>query len=400
MKTIFQTLTIMLFCWSCTNNTSITLTNTSDYKVTGKSIEIPRAKLEQLMGKLPETDLVMLSDSDGNKYPGQLDDLDGDKHWDVLFTQVDLDAKQEKSFKISFNINEEIPVKTNIRFANINDPSKEITGAERLKTDQTEITQQYFQFEGPGWENDLVAFRNYFDARNGMDIFGKTTNNMALDSCGLKGGPSYHELQPWGMDILKVGNSLGAGAIALQSPTGLYRVGPDCNGTYSLVKEGPIRSIFDLDFRNINIDGKNIILKHRISIEAGKPYYKSQVSINGYDELEVVTGIVNMNSKQFQSINTKDIFGFYTYDNQAYNGEQLGMGILIPGLEPTINTAPDDGDGIIQTYYVAHAPKNIGFEFYFMAGWELQDAKYNSIEGFSQDLLNQMNTIAATIELK
>lgn len=61
---------------------------------------------------------------------------------------------------------------------------------------------------------------------------------MVLAGVGLKGGPTYHELQPWGMDILRVGNSLGAGALALETPEGLYRVGPDGKGTFHKMPDG------------------------------------------------------------------------------------------------------------------------------------------------------------------
>jgi hypothetical protein len=38
---------------------------------------------------------------------------------------------------------------------------------------------------------------------------------MLMDSVGTKVEPSYHSLADWGMDILHIGSSLGAGAIAI-----------------------------------------------------------------------------------------------------------------------------------------------------------------------------------------
>lgn len=49
--------------------------------------------------------------------------------------------------------------------------------------------------EGPAGKNDKVGFRNYYDLRNGMDIFGKITDKMVLDTIGLTG--SYHDLSNW-----------------------------------------------------------------------------------------------------------------------------------------------------------------------------------------------------------
>lgn len=400
MKTSYLYLTLMLLLWSCTQQPSISLSNSSDVNLNQKSVDLERTALEQKLGALPEKAVAMLSDKEGNEYPAQLDDLNNDEKWDVLFTQVDLKAGETKEFNINFDLKEGIVVKTNIRFADINDASKEYTTGERLKSNTTEISQQYFQFEGPGWENDVVAFRNYFDARNGIDIFGKKTTDMALDSCGLKGGLSYHELRTWGMDILKVANSLGAGAIALETPSGLYRVGPDCEGTYTLIKEGPLRSMFDLDFKSIKIDGKTITLKHRISIEAGKPYYNSQVWVDGDDEAKLVTGIVNMHSDTVYSNVKSTIAYFFTHDNQAYDGEKLGMGIIVPTNNLIVQTAPEEGEGITQTYYTALPIEKQPIEFYFMAGWEKQDEAYATKDGFESEIAKQAAAIEAKVELK
>lgn len=379
------------------------LINNSASDLIGKSIVIDRSELELKYGKLPEQPYAVLVDEADHKFVAQLDDLDGDGAWDELFSQVDIKAGETKSFDIDFNDREllaAIPVKTNIRFADINDASKEYTTAERLKSNTTEISQKYFQFEGPGWENDVVAFRNYFDARNGIDIFGKTTANMALDQCGLKGGPVYHELQPWGMDILKVANSLGAGAIALQTPSGLYRVGPDCHGTYTLVKEGSLRSIFDLGFEGIQIDGKTIQVKHQISIEAGKPYYNSRVWVDGDDEAKLVTGIVNLHSDSVYSKVNEDISYFYTYDNQAFDGEKLGLAIIVPTNVLTVQAAPEEGEGITQTFYTALPITEQPVEFYFMAGWEKQDAVYSTKAGFEKAIAKQAKEIAAQVDVR
>ncbi len=64
-------------------------------------------------------------------------------------------------------------------------------------------------YEGPGWESDKVGYRLYLDGRNAIDIFGKKTSDMVLHTVGR--GDDYHSMAPWGMDILKVGQSLGAG---------------------------------------------------------------------------------------------------------------------------------------------------------------------------------------------
>ncbi len=133
------------------------------------------------------------------------------------------------------------------------------------------------------------------DQRNGMDIFGKLTGEMVLDSVGIAGTPSYHEPDAWGMDILKVGTSLGAGGIGYMYKDSIYRVGDNGSGNYKPVFEGSQRSRFNLTFSNWNVDGSELDVIQQIEISAGKHYYQSSVSFSGTDPgLDLVVGIVNM----------------------------------------------------------------------------------------------------------
>ncbi|MFC2091095.1 DUF4861 family protein [Bacteroidota bacterium] len=161
--------------------------------------------------------LPAVKDLTGNYIPSQADDLDGDGKWDELFVLTDVGGLIEKEIQIVFLEAADYPkfdVRTNIRFAKKDENYKEMTHAVREKHATNTITQEVWQMEGIAWENDKVGFRNYFDRRNGMDIFGKVTGKMVLDEVGYKNNPSYHEFNSkWGVDVLKVGNSLGAGSI-------------------------------------------------------------------------------------------------------------------------------------------------------------------------------------------
>ncbi|MDA3880911.1 MAG: DUF4861 family protein [Prolixibacteraceae bacterium] len=380
-----------------------TVENKSNTDLKARSIVLDRLDIVSKYGEMPEGAMAWLEDENGERVLAQLDDLDGDMIWDELFAQVNLKAGESKSFNLIFDDPSafaDVKFRTNIRFADINDASKEFAEAERLKSNNTEISQKYFQMEGPGWENDIVGFRNYFDARNGIDIYGKRTSEMVLDKCGLKGGSTYHELQPWGMDILKVGNSLGAGAIAIQTASGLHRVGPDSNGTFTNVKEGSLRSILELDFKNMDIDGKSVAIKHRISIEAGKPYYNSEVFIDGIENAQLATGIVNLDSDSVFTTTLDNMSAFYTYDNQAYEGEKLGLTVIVPQNTIEVVMAPEEGEGITQTFYTALDITKQPVEFYFMAGWEKQDKVYATQKGFEEKVNNEIKQLSAEIDVK
>lgn len=80
-------------------------------------------------------------------------------------------------------------------------------------------------FEGPGWETDRVAYRLYLDARNVPDIYGKKLPGPILPRIG-KGVNDYSAMADWGMDILQVGQSLGAGGIGVLRDNKISQLGP------------------------------------------------------------------------------------------------------------------------------------------------------------------------------
>lgn len=387
-KTTFFLLTILLLTacqpapqWESSKS------NPSDIGLADVPVVLTRAEIEQQLGEAAGGPLVLLAGE--TPVPVQLDDLDGDSNWDELIALVDIPAGASVSLTVKSGEGVSVPEpvqRTNIRMAKKTPVEGEfelVESAERLQGTDTKVTSKYFQYEGPGWENDKIAFRNYFDERNGMDIFGKTTTEMIMHKVGV--GASYHELQDWGMDILKVGNSLGSGAIALLYQDSLYRVTAPTGATYQLVSQGPLRSTFDLDFAEVQLADRKVGVKHRISITAGVYGFQSQVFLMGETTgIQIVSGIVNMESEEAYFFEAGNMNILYTFDQQAFTGENLGMALMASDdyYQSWMETA-DEGPGIIQTYAMALDPDADGqATFYFLAGWELSDERFKTKAGF------------------
>jgi hypothetical protein len=349
---------------------------------------------EQVNDYLPEdigNKYIEVVNSEGLSLSAQCDDLDKDGRWDELAFLINLEAGVPQT--VYFNAVDkselpDFPKRTNVRFGYVDEPYAEVSGEERLKSTDSPTISGIFQMEGPAWENDLVGFRNYYDARNGIDIFGKATTEMALDSAGIK-GQNYHELDDWGMDILKVGNSLGAGAVAIRIGEETFRVGRCEKGTYEFVTEGPVRAILKLNYFGVPVAERTYDVEHVISINAGDHFYKSKVRVNNLQgDEELVTGIVNMEQKEAFEMEEHGMQIVASHGNQAYLGEMLGMGILVPDTD-FVETwkAPDEGDGIVETHMVAiDFESDSSAEYYFFGGWEYQDEGFKTMEYFQQQL--------------
>jgi hypothetical protein len=165
---------------SCSKSKTLSVSNPLSIDRSDETIVLKRSDLETKFGVFNEgfAPIVLLN---GLNIPSQVDDMDGDSKWD------------EDGFKI------------------------------------------IAQGESVSWENDKMAFRNYFDCRNIKDLFGKLKPGLVLDDVHTAKIPNYHVLSDWGMDVLHCGSSLGSGGLAMLEGDSLYRLGSTKSYVYQMV---------------------------------------------------------------------------------------------------------------------------------------------------------------------
>ncbi len=283
------------------------------------------------------------------------------------------------------------PVMTNIRLAKAEGDNtfSEVTEVTRAPDHLGQRIPFVYQMEGPAWENENVGFRLYFDERNAIDIFGKLTHEMVLDRIGtetLGKDQNYHNLSDWGMDILKVGTSLGAGSIGLMIGDSVYHLGDAAEEHVRVLEETPERSRFVLEYQGWEVAGRSLDLDWEIGIEPGTWGYTSSVTFTGLQgDEELLTGIVNLHSDTLYTEERGDRFVMYTYGPQAELDKVLGMAVTAD--ESAVighgEFAPEGGQ-ITSTYYLRLKLANGEPTTYrFTAGWEPSNPAFGTREGFA-----------------
>lgn len=336
--------------------------------------------------------------------PFQIDDLDQNGKPDELFMLLDIKPNESIKLEIRKSNGSKRSFKqlANVRFGEVNPPYKEIDSFKRVTIKDSFTSTQLFLMEGIGFENDKVAFRNYYDQRNGMDIFGKRIPDMVLDSVGIR-GTDYHKLADWGMDILHVGNSLGAGAIALEINDTVYPVRNLDESYYHLISDGPLRAIFKLEHKNVKINNRVYQIDQYISIYGGSFFYIDEVVVNGLNgDEKLVTGIVNLYSDSLYIDHPNDKYtDFYTHSIQAMDTTYLGMGIIVSNdLKPEKLSYNISTKGIESTYMIAiDFNKNNKAKYWFYEGWERTDSGFKNREYFRDLLINDANKFANPLEV-
>lgn len=385
-----------------TKTWSFTLTNPSGFRRDDELIRLSRKEVQKMTG--------------ANLRPGQFlqvrakapmvvqhDDLDGDKAWDEAVFLYSFAPYQ--TVRLTLEIADrpaaiKVAPRSAMHLYKRDSSGKfgtallqEVMPYNLPANDFSKTPVPLYHVEGPTWENDKVAFRSYFDVRNAKDIFGKTTPVMVMDNVG-RSRDNYHALDSaWGMDILKVGTSLGAGAIGmLVSMNGkdtLVRLGgPEVAVTeFSQVASGPLRSVLRIRYHNWNVGGRLYDITEEISIWAGQYFYENRLSVS--EKAKLVTGIVNLNSKEAYRIQDNGCRVLYTHDRQSENADFLGMAVMAKEEDfSSFGETPRQGAGITNTYTFIFKEKDTPVRYRFFSSWEKTAGSFAS-RVFFENMLRQ-----------
>lgn len=257
-----------------------------------------------------------------------------------------------------------------------------------LKVDEKHTDHSFdIQFEGPGWESDKIGYRLYADWRNAIDIFGKKTDKMVLQNVGLDGFDSYHEMQEWGVDVLKVGSALGIGTLAFWDGEKAVRV-EKTEGISCTVETKKKSSKVKVNYKNWEINNTKTDVNTTLEIEVGS--YLTQYSIELSEELpNLATGIINLPETETAVFtNIKPGWScFVTFGKQTLQNDRLGMCIFFKTSQ-LIQQVKDK-----YSHVVVLRPENNKLNYYFGAAWEQDASGVKSMNDFKELLKKQAKYI-------
>ena len=239
----------------------------------------------------------------------------------------------------------------------------------------------FIRYEGPGWESEHVGYRFYLDWRNGFDIFGKRTRSLVLKDVGQDGFDSYHEPADWGMDVLKVGDSLGSGGYGLWVEGKVERVSETDGLRVEILENGPALSQFETLYRGWQgTDQSKTDLRADVSIFAGSrlswvrlrpeeetahPLCAGLVKAPGTD---VIWGDLDVTGEAFTYL--------ASWGPQSLDGTDLGMAILVRKKDLDEFTEDELNNVVVFKNSLA------GTEYAFLAAWSQEPDGIDSKDAF------------------
>jgi len=255
----------------------------------------------------------------------------------------------------------------------------------------------FIRYEGPGWESDKVGYRLYLDQRNATDVYGKTTPDMVLQQVGLDGFESYHHLQSWGMDVMKVGKSLGVGTIGAIADGKTTRVEFTDSINSRITENGNVHSSILTNYYGWKIGAKKHDLQSRITIHAGTRLTHQFLTLNNNPE-GICTGIVK--DKKAALISSKgdaSAFGYLaTYGKQSLNGDgdELGLAVFFRSTD-AIEFTQDEFSHIVKLKTASGK-----VDYYFLGAWVLEPNGIKDQQQFEAYLKQTATELANPVKVE
>lgn len=245
----------------------------------------------------------------------------------------------------------------------------------------------YVKYEGPGWENDKVAFRYYLDNRNAIDVFGKTTSDIVLPAVGIDGFDNYHKLADWGMDNLKVGKALGLGSIAIWDGEKAVRVGEKDSTKCLIQADGKLRSQIKTIYYGWEANGIKCNLTSLITIDAGSR--ASHMELLTDKTIDNITTGINLDDKAELISGERGEWGYIaTFGQQSLNKDMQGLSIFYKKKQLKEVTKDKLNHLVVLSLDNGYA------EYYFMPTWELEKEPVKTKDDFMKcihEVLNRLN---------
>ena len=316
-----------------------------------EDIIVPFSDLRRVAPEINAGSLVVTVD--GSEIPSQVDDLNEDGKADELAFQIDLGAKQTRTVTIAYGVPDQIF---------------------RMRSQYPQRTYAIFanKIEGLGWESDKNAWRLYFDPRNAIDLYGKRRGEMFLD---ILATPEYiyHLDSPNGRDIYRIGDALGIGAVGAWGNEKAVRVSDVASRQWSILSNGPVRSIIEITYEGWKVGGKSFTLRSRIEQWAGDRGFFHSIRAEGADDVTFATGLpVKPGVLAFRSEANQPGW-LATYGEQVVqtgatateelNGTNLGLAVV--GISGTMSAA-EDSLNYLMTFPLEHGSA----KWYVAAAWD------------------------------
>ena len=307
---------------------------------------------------------ALVVDSRGEEQPCQLDDLDNDGRYECLsFIVAEIGGKKTLDYSVTLSNEGQPRAYTPQVYAEMMLTNKKIKISNKqdlyissLTVDNGTNPYWMLHHHGPAFENDMVAYRIYFDERQTVDIYGKYRRALELRDTQFY-PDSEQKAAGYGDDVLWVGKTFGVGAMRGWNKGAMQMLQDVESRTLSVVSRGPLRTVVKVVDKGWNprypdtcTPDERIDMTTYYTLYAGRRDCQVDIIFSrDASRLQLSTGLVNVKQSREYS-DGRGLRGCWgtdwpvsEKDSVGHKRETVGLGICLPSTN-VISELPADKD--------------------------------------------------------
>ena len=305
---------------------------------------------------------AIVVDSRGEEQPCQLDDLDNDGRYECLsFIVAEIGGKKTLDYSVTLSNEGQPRAYTPQVYAEMMLTNKKIKSSNKqdlyissLTVDNGTNPYWMLHHHGPAFENDMVAYRIYFDERQTVDIYGKYRRGLELRDTQFY-PDSLQKATGYGDDVLWVGKTFGVGAMRGWNKGAMQMLQDVESRTLSVVSRGPLRTVVKVVDKGWNprypdtcTHDERIDMTTYYTLYAGRRDCQVDILFSrDASRLQLSTGLVNVKQSSEYS-DGRGLRGCWgtdwpvsAKDSVGHKRETVGLGICLPSTN-VISELPAD----------------------------------------------------------
>ena len=196
---------------------------------------------------------------------------------------------------------------------------------------------------GPAIENEYLGLRIFFNSTTAVDVYSKTKKGLELEQFEWYPSPE-EQASGWGVDMYKVGKTVGLGGIRLWDGEKVVLLDPVSERTASVRKEKN-SSYMEMISRGVPYKNETVDIKVRVTVFCDRREAKIEVEEMNGKKVQFVTGVnYHPGNKVQKGEDFIAVWGIHPED-VAEKPVDLGGAILFnPKIFPT---QKDDGEQVL-----------------------------------------------------
>lgn len=347
----------------------------------------------------------------GTEIPSQLDDLNGDGQYDEFCFLTDIAPKGRQTFTVELlptgtprSYEQKVYADMMLTNKKIKSTNKQDLYISSLTVDNGTNPYWMLHHHGPAFENEMVAYRIYFDHRQTVDTYGKYHKGLELKQTQFY-PDDEQKAKGFGDDVLWVGNTFGLGALRGWDGTEPQMLQDVDHRTLRILSRGPLRTVVEViddGWNTMNPGKEKITMSTLYILYTGRRDVQVDIRFNkpatGY---EFATGIINVkDSEEFSD--KQGLRGCWgtdwpvsAKDSVGHKRETVGLGICIPAKN-IVRELPVNKDNY--PYVVNTATDEL--HYFITFGSDNEDFGYHSAKEWFEYLKAWKKDLEAPLQVK